>query len=112
MVTVCKLVPTQVQRQVAMAAPAGCGNGCGPAAGCGSPCGAPACGSPCGAPACDPCGTAGRGGLLSGLKNRVGGIGDRVHGLFAKIRSLGSRKCAAPSCDLGCGAAPACGGCH
>ena len=50
-----------------------------------------------------------------GLKDKLCGIGsglkDKVGGCFSKLRSMGKRSCAAPACDLGCGA-PACGGCN
>jgi hypothetical protein len=98
-VNVCKMVPTCVEKQVLVSNGNGCGSPCAPA------CGAPACGDAC-APAC------GSKGL--GLKDKLCGMHsamkDRVGGAFSKIRSCGHRTCAAPSCDLGCGA-PACGGC-
>jgi hypothetical protein len=102
-VTVCKLVPQVVERQVAVST----GNG---------GCGVPACGAadPCGSNACS---TGGK--LFNGqIRGRLAGLGSslqcRVSGLFAGLRSLGNRGCAAPACDLGCGApaAPACGGCN
>ena len=96
-VNVCKMVPTVVVKQVLVSNGSGCGNGCG----------APACGG-------DACGSKG---CFSGfgLKDKLSNVGSslccKVQGSFAKIRSLGHRSCAAPSCDLGCGAAPACDGC-
>jgi len=84
-VNVCKMVATCVEKQVLVSNGNGCGNGCT------DPC-APACGH-------------------SGCGFKGFGLKDKLAGCFAKIRSLGSRSCAAPSCDLGCGAAPACGGC-
>jgi len=103
-VNVCKMVATVVEQQVLVSnGNGGCGatNGCG-SAGCGNDACAPACG----------------GGCFKGfgLKDKLCGFGsgmkDKVGGCFSKLRSLGSRKCAAPSCDLGCGApAASCNGC-
>ena len=86
-VNVCKMVATTVEKQVLVSN--GGGNGCGNG---GDACGTAACGH-------------------SGCGFKGFGLKDKLTGCFAKIRSLGSRSCAAPSCDLGCGAAPACGGC-
>ena len=100
-VNVCKMVPTCVEKQVLVSNTA-----CAPAF---APACAPACPTDACAPACD----SGKKGF--GLKDKLCGFGsgmkNRVGGCFSKIRSCGKRDCAAPSCDLGCGA-PACGGCQ